>query len=58
MPKNLGKTRGVEQRGAESGALGAREASMDAELATVVEAWPTLPEAFKVGILAMVRSIE
>jgi hypothetical protein len=29
---------------------------MDADLAAVVEAWPTLPEAIKAGILAMVRA--
>jgi hypothetical protein len=29
---------------------------MDPSLATVVEAWPTLPDAIKAGILAMVRA--
>ena len=30
----------------------------DPELAAVVEAWPTLPEAIKAGILAIVRCAE
>jgi hypothetical protein len=40
--------------GAESGALGAREAPIDPSLAAVVDAWPALPDAIKAGILAMV----
>jgi hypothetical protein len=28
----------------------------DADLAAVVDAWPTLPEALKTGILAMVKA--
>jgi len=44
------------QSGAESGALGAREAPVDPDLAAVVDAWPTLPAAIKAGILAMVRA--
>ena len=44
------------QSGAESGALAAREAPMDPALAAVIEAWPTLPEAIKAGILAMIRA--
>jgi hypothetical protein len=42
--------------GAESGALGAREALIDPSLVTVVEAWPKLPEVIKVEILAMIRA--
>ena len=30
----------------------------DPELQTVVEAWPTLPAAIRVGILAMVKAAE
>jgi len=44
------------QGGAESGALGAREAAVDPSLAAVVEAWPKLPDGIKAGILAMVRT--
>ena len=42
--------------GAESGAVGAAEARIDADLALVIDAWPTLPEAIKAGILAMVQA--
>lgn len=54
--KNAGKTQVTNQSGAESGALGAREAPIDPELAAVVEAWPALPDAIKAGILAMIRA--
>jgi hypothetical protein len=42
--------------GAESGALAALEATIDPSLAAIVEAWPKVPEAIKVGILAMIRA--
>ena len=45
-----------EQGGAESGALGAQNGPIGPDLAVVVEAWPGLPEAIKVGILAMIRA--
>jgi hypothetical protein len=44
------------QSGAESGALGAQNGLFDPRLASVIEAWPTLPEAIKAGIVAMVRA--
>ncbi len=34
------------------------EALGDADLRMVVEAWPTLPEAIRAGVLAMVRATE
>ena len=37
-------------------AVGAENRSPDAELTAVIEAWPTLPEPIKSGILAMVQS--
>ncbi len=54
---NSGDTGVGAESGAESGALGAREAPIDPGLAAVVEAWPALPEAIKAGILAMVRAV-
>jgi hypothetical protein len=54
--ESSGNSSDSDQGGAESGALGAREAPIDPRLAAVVEAWPTLPEAIKVGILAMVQA--
>jgi hypothetical protein len=40
--------------GAESGAL----ATIDPALASLMNAWPGLPEAIKAGILAMVNAAE
>jgi len=45
-----------DQSSAESGAVGAQTAFADPDLAAVVEAWPSLPEAIKAGILAMIRA--
>jgi hypothetical protein len=42
--------------GAESGAVGAENVPNDPRLAAIAEAWPTLPEPIKVGILAMIRA--
>jgi hypothetical protein len=44
------------QSGAESGALCAREVPLDADLAALIDAWPTLPVTIKAGIVAMVRA--
>lgn len=44
------------QGGAESGALGAENGPKDPELGAIIHAWPTLPDAIKAGILAMVRA--
>ncbi len=40
--------------GAESGAVGAENASLAHELTVVIEAWPELPQAVRAGIVAMV----
>jgi hypothetical protein len=53
-PKSSGNSGGRDQSGAECGALAAPEASLDPDLAAVVDAWPTLPAAIKAGILAMI----
>ncbi|MDZ4781549.1 MAG: hypothetical protein SGJ19_14965 [Planctomycetia bacterium] len=55
-PDSSQKTGIRVESGAESGALEARQSTIDHNLATVVEAWPRLPEAIKAGIVAMVRS--
>ena len=44
--------------GAESGAVGARNAPVEVDLAQVTEAWPTLPEAVRASILAMVKAAD
>ena len=33
----------------------AADTLVDADLAAIIEAWPTLPEAIKVGVIAMVN---
>ena len=65
-----GKTPNSQPRGAESGALPApgqldadtsvqgdvlSQAQIDVGLVVVIQAWPSLPEAIRAGILAMVR---
>jgi hypothetical protein len=42
--------------GAESGAPATQTAPIDAGLASVIDAWPALPNAIRAGILAMVRA--
>jgi hypothetical protein len=49
------KTPVATESGAESGALGAQESPIDPRLEVLVEAWPSLPEAIKVDILAMMQ---
>ncbi len=46
----------ANQSGAESGALDAQNRLCDADLAEVVQTWPSLPKALRAGILAMVRA--
>ncbi len=50
------KTTVSEQGGAQSGAHTAPTAVSDPDLAGVISAWPELPEAVRVGIVAMVRA--
>jgi hypothetical protein len=54
--ESAGNSTGSDQSGAESGALGTGNGPIDAELAAVIEAWPSLPDAIKAGILAMVKA--
>ncbi|MCZ6651489.1 MAG: hypothetical protein O7D91_00455, partial [Planctomycetota bacterium] len=64
-PKTLGNSSGSAESAAESGASNAEyvpnpaeRESIDPGLASVVEAWPTLPEAIRAGIVAMVRTCD
>jgi hypothetical protein len=50
------KTVDFGQGGAKSGALPPESRSIDPALATIIDAWPTLPEALRAGILAMIRA--
>jgi hypothetical protein len=42
--------------GAESGALAPQTPAIDPGLAALIDAWPTLPELVRAGILAMIRA--
>jgi len=55
-PKTSGNVEVSAESGAECGALGAREARIDPDLAAVVDTWPKLPEAIRVGVLAIIRA--
>ena len=55
-PYSSGNTGVAAESGAESGALDAESRSEDPELGTIIDAWPTLPDALKAGILAMIRA--
>jgi len=43
-------------RAAQSGAVPSAETPIDRDLAKIVAAWPTLSDAVRAGILAMVRA--
>jgi hypothetical protein len=48
---------GFSEKGAAAGAaVGARNDGFDADLQSIIERWPALSDAVKVGILAMVKS--
>ena len=47
-----------QSRAAPGAAVSAETAPLDPELQLVIEAWDSLAEATKVGILAMVRAAE
>jgi hypothetical protein len=44
------------ERGTKSGTVGAESELADPDLIELVNAWPTLPEATRASILAMVRT--
>ena len=56
VPNSPVKSGFSESGGAKSGALGAQGGVIDPELRAIIDAWPVLPDAIKVGILAMVRT--
>ena len=49
-----GKTTNQVAGGAESGAVGAYSGEVDADLRAIIEAWPTLTEADRRAVLAIV----
>jgi hypothetical protein len=56
LRKSHKKTALLEQGGAESGAPILANLSIAPELAALIDAWPSLPEPIKAGILALVRA--
>lgn len=63
-PQSSGNTAILTTGGTESGTLGAgndpnanqQAMSLDRDLAAIIEAWPMLPPAIRVEILAMVKA--
>ena len=51
-----GETQFSSTGGAESGALGDEIDPIDSDLAALIEAWPTMPEGVRAGIVAMIRA--
>lgn len=54
--KTLGKSGDAPIGAAKSDVIDPRFDASDPDLAAVVTAWPNLPDALRVGILAMVRA--
>lgn len=57
-PKNKRKTADSSAGGAKSGALSAVPPALDPALAALMAAWPTLPDAIRAGIRAMIQPWE
>jgi hypothetical protein len=55
--ENAGYTGGLQQSGADSGALSAQSRLYDSELQVLIEAWPSLPAEVLGVILAMTKGI-
>jgi hypothetical protein len=55
-PENAGNSSTSVERGADSGALGARIASVDPNLEMLIELWPTLPAETKQRIVELATS--
>ena len=51
-----GNTANSNEGGAESGAVGAENGPIDADLATLIQVWPELPDLTKRAILDAVRT--
>jgi hypothetical protein len=55
-PENTGKTQVSDAAGADAGAVETKTAQFPPDLQALIDAWPTLPDAIRAGILAMVRA--
>ena len=56
LAKTTGKTNDSKAGGAESGAVGSEIGPIEPDLRRLIDAWPTLPDALKTGIVAMVEA--
>ena len=56
IAKLSGKLRHSTTGDAESDALSKDSDPIDADLAALIDAWPTLPQSIKAGILAVIRA--
>lgn len=56
--KTLGKSGFPSGQRAKSSAVGEETPHSDPDLEAIVDAWPTLSEAIRAGILAMIRAAE
>jgi len=56
--KSSGNRRASDSQRAKSSATEPETVPIAPDLATVVEAWPKLPQAIRAGILAMIRAAE
>ena len=54
--ENAGNATVQAESGAKYGALGAETPEMDTELQAIIDAWPSLSDDVKAGIMAMVRA--
>lgn len=54
--QSLGNSTRLGPGGAKCGASGTEKPIIDSALAALIHAWPTLPEAIRAGILALVRA--
>jgi len=55
-PQNTEKSAISENGGAESGAFSVESSSLEPNLQQIIDAWPTLPEAFRGAIMAMIAA--
>lgn len=55
LKDSLGKTPDQKTSAAESGAISTESALADSDLAAIVAAWPTLPEATRRAIIKLIE---
>jgi len=55
-PDSPRKTHVSDSAGADAGAVETKTAHDDGDLQAIIDAWPTLPDAIRAGILAMVKA--